>query len=50
MKNKSEWIPTDEIGYVVRCSKCNYETFEDISEEFNFCPNCGARMKEGDEK
>lgn len=44
-KNRSHgmWIPTDEIGNVVRCSECNYETCEDISEEFKFCPKCGSK-------
>lgn len=48
-RQHGEWIPTDEIGFVVRCSKCNYETFGDICEEFNFCPHCGLpMMKEGE--
>lgn len=44
--NPEKWIPTDELGFVVRCSECNYETFGDICEEFNFCPNCGTPMTE----
>ena len=43
-----EWIPTDEMGYMVRCSECNFVTHDDVSEEYNFCPNCGADMREGD--
>ena len=39
-----EWIPTDEIGYVVRCSECKYETLDDVSEEYDFCPRCGLPM------
>lgn len=45
-----EWIPTDEIGSVVRCSRCSFRTCADVAEEeYNFCPNCGARMG-GEEK
>lgn len=41
-----EWIPVDEIGNVVRCSQCSFRTCADVAEEeYNFCPNCGAKMQ-----
>ena len=44
---KGEWIPTDEIGYAVRCSQCSYSTCTDVAEEiYNFCPNCGLPMND----
>ena len=43
-----EWLPTDEVGSVVRCSRCSFRTCADVAEEeYNFCPNCGADMREG---
>lgn len=58
---QGEWIfrpyadynPT--MGDIV-CSKCDIVYFEGVPESrikgklYNFCPNCGARMKGGDEK
>lgn len=44
---KGDWIPTDEMGYMVRCSECNYVTHEDVAEEeYNFCPKCGLPMND----
>ena len=46
---QGEWIDTGEaIGddIEVKCSLCG----EELYWLANFCPNCGARMKEGDEK
>lgn len=28
----------------VMCSKCGYRTYEWLTPEFHYCPNCGARM------
>ena len=33
------WIPKNSFLLKYKCSECNCE-----SEEYNFCPNCGARM------
>ena len=44
---RGEWLPTDEIGNVVRCSRCSFRTCADVAEEdYNFCPKCGADMRE----
>ena len=39
-----EWKFNGECAF--ECSKCGMGTDVD----YNFCPNCGARLKEGDEK
>lgn len=52
---RGEWIKTmDGNGWddwsVLKCSLCG-ATIEDKqcrSWEYNFCPNCGARMEKGD--
>ena len=44
-----EWEYTgcvnDELQAEFCCSICNYSTY---SRQYNFCPNCGADMREGD--
>lgn len=43
VENKGKWIwnkPTNPISYC-KCSACNSGCWE---MEFNYCPNCGARM------
>ena len=40
----------DSIADSIVCSVCKARFVEIKGELFNFCPNCGARMKEGDEK
>ena len=44
-----EWIQKDM--YADRfCSECNYAVWDSEAEEYNFCPNCGAKMfREDDE-
>ena len=46
--NTAEWIDnidtvgeTHELRHLYRCSKCEMY----FSEQTNFCPNCGSRMK-----
>lgn len=44
-----EWVLDKEISFVFNiyeCSKCRFNG----SKRWKFCPNCGARMKEGDKK
>lgn len=38
----AEWIVKDGIVGVAYCSKCDYELHTDNT---NYCPNCGSRMK-----
>lgn len=37
---------------VIRCSECKRSSwslsFEDLVRSFNYCPNCGAKMKGGE--
>ena len=40
----------DTIANSIVCSICKARYVEIDGEVFNFCPNCGARMKGGDEK
>ena len=32
------------------CSNCDYVVWDSEAEEYNFCPNCGARMKGADDE
>ena len=33
----------------VKCSLCGYSTTDRFSKEYNYCPNCGAKMEEESE-
>lgn len=37
---QGEWIDDEFLGQY-RCSECDYYSVD----EFDFCPNCGAKMK-----
>ena len=44
---RGEWIPAPEKGdCIYRCSQCGYEIDSYLCEAKNFCPNCGADMRE----
>ena len=50
-RKKGKWeLRTDEIFDIdyYKCSECGYETYRKIDIS-NFCPNCGADMREGEE-
>ena len=52
-RKKGRWIehhePYSWMGYAYwSCSKCNFGEKEENKERSNFCPNCGADMREGD--
>lgn len=58
-RKTGEWIPfeTDLSGIhgkFVRCSVCGktrpIKVFSDEGFKFNFCPNCGADMREGQDE
>lgn len=40
LRPKGKWIKTGKIS--VRCSECNYLPAEN---DYNYCPNCGAKME-----
>lgn len=44
--NHSPFDSTSEIIYM--CSECAYSSGERVTATWNFCPNCGADMREGE--
>ena len=44
--NKGHWITKPHVFGVAYCSECGFELKIDNT---NFCPNCGADMREGEE-
>lgn len=63
-RSQGEWIPCSKEGlaltelmrregrkwYGYKCSNCNFIYKGNALLEFNFCPNCGARMKGADDE
>ena len=46
---KGEWIQSDKDKYWAMCSVCKKEAIcGDFMILTDFCPNCGADMREGD--
>ena len=45
-RKKGKWINKKNIYGVAYCSECDYELH---TNDTNFCPNCGAYMREGEE-
>ena len=45
-QSEGEW-ESFEIPHMMRCSVCNVSTLDIHRQYFNFCPNCGAKMKGG---
>ena len=46
-ENNGEWIPLQGlVPYKWRCNKCE----KMFKTDFNYCPNCGARMKESEDR
>lgn len=45
---RGHWIPTTRpyMNEYKDCSVCDYRTW--YSSDFNYCPNCGAKMEEED--
>ena len=41
---QGEWIDDDFVGQY-RCSECDYYAID----EYDYCPNCGAKMKGADD-
>jgi len=48
-----EWIDIDNYYRLATCSHCHkvtmFEKWGEYTKPYNFCPNCGARMKGGEE-
>lgn len=43
-----EILENGKCGARVVCSNCGYKHFDSMRKKYtNYCPNCGARMKEG---
>ena len=42
---RGEWVDDDFVGQY-RCSECDYYAID----EYDYCPNCGARMKGADDE
>ena len=42
-----EWIDVNGDGSIMKCSRCDEEV---CCKNNNFCSNCGAAMREGEEK
>lgn len=45
---RGKWLCVghDDKSYWYRCSVCGYEEHENITKHDNYCPNCGADMRE----
>lgn len=50
-RKKGKWIPYSKV-YECRyeCSSCGYHLIGIHESEANFCPNCGADMRVGEEE
>ena len=44
-RKKAEWEICGTFDDMLRCSNCRFK-MPMISEKFNFCPDCGADMRE----
>lgn len=47
-ENKGEWIHPYRSDIACECSVCHMQM--PITDYFHYCPNCGAKMKGGEEK
>lgn len=49
---QGEWIDIDNYYRMATCSHCRkvtmFEKWGECTKPYNFCPNCGAKMKGGD--
>ena len=45
---QGEWRFHTYMPHKLYCSECEHDS--QFGKLWDFCPNCGARMKEGDEK
>ena len=48
-RKTGEWLTSDDMYETGICSCCRYDTQEPVSyviTNFEYCPNCGAKMEE----
>lgn len=45
-----EWLRDDGKPVFILCSECNNFVLNNASNNWNYCPNCGAKMEEDDGK
>lgn len=49
---QGEWVDIDNYYRLATCSHCHkvtmFEKWGEYTKPYNFCPNCGAKMKGGD--
>ena len=51
VREKSAWekyIPMFGVGDFIKCSVCGKSRVNNLVERTNFCPNCGADMRKGE--
>ena len=46
--DKEDWLRTDGTPIFLVCDKCHGTVINNGSAHWNYCPNCGAKMKGGD--
>ena len=46
--DKEDWLRTDGTPIFLVCDKCHGTVINNGSAHWNYCPNCGARMKGGE--
>lgn len=45
-RKRGRWIDkTSGYAFNYECSNCGYTVHYQFIDEYNFCPNCGAKMK-----
>lgn len=47
--NDPNWLRNDGSPVFMQCSECNTMVVNNFAFNWNFCPNCGAEMEEGEE-
>ena len=48
--DKEDWLRIDGTPIFLVCDKCHGTVINNGSAHWNFCPNCGAKMKGGEDK
>ena len=45
-RERGEWVDVEGWEHLSACNKCGHEIDRRIEEESNFCPECGADMRQ----